>query len=488
MARDAASQQTAGEKCGLRPTASELGEFRDLIQQLTGLHFDDWRLGALETALLARMSMEGARDAQSYLRMLTDSAHRADELGELLNQLTVNETYFFRYPAQFDFLRQCALPTLLEKRRREGAPVRIWSAGCSTGEEPYSIAMAALDVLGPASADRVEIFGTDVSSAALGAAREVEYRERSLRLLDAACRARHFQQLPEGRFALCDGVRRMVLFSQSSVLDDACKALASWDIIFCRNVLIYFTQEAVRKILDGFLQCLKDDGFLFVGHSEIVDRGIFVPCEREGIFVYQKMAGKPAGIPPTDGPAATVSPIPPVQPEAAVAARDDPEALFGEALDSFGREDYERCRRQLDRLLKQSPRHLRGTLLRANACLSLGEHDRSVQECNAALQIDPFASEACLLLGMNFRQLSRPELALAEMKKAAYISPESCVIQFHLAEAYRTCEMWDRARRAYRNALTLLPSADERDVRAYAGGFGKSALRTLCEQMLRDRN
>lgn len=482
-------------------TPSEIDAFRAVIEQLTGLHFDDWRLDTLEKSLLARMRANGTVRVRSYLDRLNDPQICAEELGALLNQITVNETCFFRYPAQFDFLRQHVLPALVEQHSDGREPVQIWSAGCSTGEEPYSIAMTALDVFGPAASRFVQISATDASSAALQAARRAEYSVKSLRLVDDANRDKYFRRVSENRFALCDAVRQMVLFRKSNLLDDARQRAASWDIVFCRNVLIYFASESAAEILDGLYHSLDLNGYLFVGHSEILKQSGFVACQPESVFAYQKGTERPRR-PLSAKHRETARSTPMVvardyesaRPHVCVSGtassvsqsrlEDAAETLYEEALASFECENYAQSRDQLDRLLESSPRHLPAMVLRANIYLNLGEHDRSVEECEVAIQLDPLASDTYLLLGMNFNKLAKPELAVLHLKKAAYISPDSAIVQFQLGEAYRTLKMWDDATRAYRNAISLFQSTSDSEIFAYSGGFGKSALEEMCEQMI----
>jgi len=493
--------QTNSNSPARRIAAPDVHAFRALIEQFTGLHFDDWRLDTLEKTLLARMCAKGISRVQGYLDLLRDPASRSDELSELLSQITVNETYFFRYPVQFDFLRQQVLPALVAQQRDRQVRVQIWSAGCSTGEEPYSIAMTAHDVFGSAASHLVQISATDVSSAALAIARRGEYSTKSLRLVNEANQNKYFRRVSENRFVVSDAIRQMVLFRKSSLLDDARRATDAWDVILCRNVLIYFASESAADILDGFYHRLNANGYLLVGHSEILKETPFISCQPEGVFAYQKLAGKPKRPmhaqqldAPRTRPTVAARDSAATSPQVA-ATRTAPsilespsenaaETLYEEALVSFDREDYARARDQLDRLLESSPRHLPATVLRANVYLNLGEHDRSVEECEMALQLDPFASEAHLLLGMNFQKLSKPELAALQLKKAAYILPDSAIVQFQLGEAYRALKMWNDASRAYRNALPLFQSTADREIRVYFGGFGKTALKAMCEQMI----
>jgi chemotaxis protein methyltransferase CheR len=462
------------------PTPAELDRFRQIIRQQTGLHFDDWRLDTLERALAARISATGLRPVSAYLGELECSEQRFEEISALLDQITVNETCFFRYPRQYDFLRDVAFLPLL--RRDFIGPLRIWSAGCSSGEEAYSIAITALETLGPSADQLVQIIASDVSSTALDAARRAEYSPKSLRLVGGGWQGKYFHPAAENRFLLCDQVRRMVLFRKSHLLDDVRQGHNLWDLIFCRNVLIYFAPDVVRCILDGFCQSLKENGCLLVGHSEVVEHRSLMPCQPAETFAYRKVGrqasagdGRPQGVTPTVMP-------PPRSHPAGEPPCVGPEGLFEVALAAFEHEEYLSAAHHLDSLLGSRPRDLRATLLRANLYLNLGHHDQSVRECEVALQIDGFSAEACLLLGMNFMRLAKPELAVTQLRKAAYIAPRSCAIQFHLGDAYRAAKMPRLAMRAYGNALSLAPSATEQEIRDYFGGFGKSTLETLCRQ------
>ncbi len=470
------------------PTPEELDVFRSLIRRFTGLDFDQWRLDTVERALTARMAATGVRQTRQYLDLLQQPARRAEEFAALLDQLTVNETYFFRYPIQFDFLRQTVLPEL--SRRRRGQPIRIWCAGCSTGEEPYSVAVTALDVFGPAAGQSVEVLATDVGAGALRVARQARYASKSLRLVDGLVRARYFRPVGSDQFVLCERARRLVVFRQSNLVDDAAGPPEVWDVIFCRNVLMYLARDSARHVVAGLRRCLKDDGYLFVGHADVLDLSEWTPCGPEGAFAFQPRRRSPAREPSTPQAAAADSATPepqPAAPSGPLAVETDlqnVEAVFQRAWQSFEREEFTEALQLLDQLLQRQPRHRAATLLRANTLLHLGQHDHSVRECQVVLQLDPFAFEAYLLLGLNFQRLRKPELAVSHLRKAAYLAPDSPVVQFHLAEAYRAAGKPSLARRAYANALSTLPLASERQLELYCGGFGRSAVKELCERHL----
>jgi chemotaxis protein methyltransferase CheR len=468
-----------------RPRPGELDQFRRVIQQHTGLHFDDWRLPTLERALWARMSANGIASIASYLKLLQGSEQRLEELSALLEQITVNETFFFRYPRQYDYLRETLFAPLHNQPRLKSAPLRIWSAGCASGEEAYSIAMVALDTLGPVSEQALQIIATDVSASSLAAAQQAEYSRRSLRLLDQACQARYFRRVADNRFLLVDDVRRLVLFRRSHLLDDVKLAVGSFDAIFCRNVLIYFTLDVVERVLDGLYHCLKEDGYLFVGHSEVVKHKGFSLCHLGDALVFQKAVAQPKT--PVREPIKVVSRAAAASSSNSVActgSRGASDDLFEAALEAFEREEYLHAKERLDHLLYSFPHHLGATLLRANASLNLGRHEQALKECEEALQLDSQSAEAHTLHGMSYLKLSQPALAVAALRKACYLAPKSCVVQLQLGHALRAEKMLGPAQRAFQSALALLPQASEPDLRRYLGGFSKPALEMLLKGMI----
>jgi chemotaxis protein methyltransferase CheR len=180
-----------------------------------------------------------------------------------------NETYFFREDFQLRTFSEEILPELRERKEKAGSrQLRIWSAGCSSGEEPYTLAMILLSQ--PWLQDwRVEIVGTDISQRVLQLARQGIYSESAFRTTDAASRQRFFSPDGSGKERICDEVRRLVTISHLNLFDTARVALLGrMDAIFCRNVIIYFDQPGKKKVVETFLQRLHPEGFLLLGHSE----------------------------------------------------------------------------------------------------------------------------------------------------------------------------------------------------------------------------
>ena len=215
---------------------------------------------------------------------------------QLVNQLTVNETYFLREDYQFDSLLTSVLPRVMADRRRLGrdGPIRIMSLPCSTGEEPYSIALRLLAEWPLIDDVDVEIHAGDIDSAVLASARNGVYGSRSLQRVPLAWRERYFQPVDDDRYQVNRTIRDAVTFSKVNVCDTAqMSAYADFDAIFCRNVLIYFDPLSCRRAAENLYGALRPGGYLFLGHSESMSRisPIFNPVRLPEGIAYQRSTG-----------------------------------------------------------------------------------------------------------------------------------------------------------------------------------------------------
>ncbi|BCA80014.1 protein-glutamate O-methyltransferase CheR [Desulfuromonas sp. AOP6] len=251
--------------------AMSMDEFqliRDFVYHYCGLNFSEDSKYLLEKRLAKRLQhlqLESFRDYYYYLRYNKD---KDQELTELIDLLTTNETYFFREDFQLKTLTEEILPEIVrQKEKDKDRRIRIWSAGCSSGEEPYTIAMLLLD--NPLLADfQVDIIGTDISQRVLQLARKGVYGTSSFRATPPGYQERFFAAA-DGKFRVNDRVRNLVTVSHLNLFDAPRVALLGrMDIIFCRNVIIYFDMAAKKKVVDSFFQRLRPGGFLLLGHSE----------------------------------------------------------------------------------------------------------------------------------------------------------------------------------------------------------------------------
>lgn len=268
---------------------AELKLLTDLIQERFGLMFSGIRLEILESRLrprLRELRLATLREYYQYLRFHPD---REREFARLPAMVTNNETYFFRETHQFDLLIRHVIPERRPLLR--GRPLRLLSAGCSSGEEPYSLSIALHNAALPLAGLPWEIDACDLNPERIGRAHEALYADSSLRACDEDARRRYFTQEPGG-FRLKDRYRRGVRFFHTNLLaPNGALGWAIYDAILCRNLLIYFSEEAFADAIRLFARCLAPGGYLFLGHSEsLLDRkSPFAPAMLGGAVVYRKL-------------------------------------------------------------------------------------------------------------------------------------------------------------------------------------------------------
>lgn len=242
---------------------------RDFVYQHCGLHFTEDSKYLLEKRLGKRLQELNLKTFKDYYYFLRYNPNKEQELSEVVDQLTTNETYFYREDFQLRAFIEEILPEIRQRKEAEGKKhLRIWSAGCSSGEEPYTIATL---LLGQPWIDswRVEIVGTDISQRVLQIARQGVYGEASFRNTDPLQRDRFFTTTEDGKSRVRDEVKSLVSISHLNLFDSARIALLGrMDVIFCRNVIIYFDRPGKKKVIESFFQRLVPGGYLLLGHSE----------------------------------------------------------------------------------------------------------------------------------------------------------------------------------------------------------------------------
>lgn len=280
------------------PTAEEYEALCTLLRERTGLSFTEGKRYYVERRLAERMGAVGTRGVREYLNLLRFQAS-GEELQHLVDRMTVNETYFFRERYQLDCLVNAVLAEVV-RGRPPGERVRIWSAGCSTGEEPYSLAITLLERWPRVDDYEIELSACDIDSRVLARAREGVYEERSLQHVTPALREKYFTPDGPGRWRIVDELRDSVDFAHVNLMaPEQVRAYRGIDVIFCRNLLIYFDDFGRREVAALFYEALAPGGFVFLGHSESMSRmsSLFVPRRFPDAIVYQKPAGPGGGKP-----------------------------------------------------------------------------------------------------------------------------------------------------------------------------------------------
>jgi len=241
---------------------------RDLIYDYCGIFFSEDNSYIVHRRLQPRLEALALVDFAEYYRYLRscDPQARKQELEEIVDRVTTNETYFFRESYQLTAFRDEILPELYDKRPR-GKRLSVWSAGCASGEEAYTIAILIQETALFDDWD-VRVFGSDISRRVLATARKGAYGRSSFRATDERLQRRYFREI-EGKHQVRDDVRSLVSFGQINLIDEPMMALVGdVDVIFCRNVLIYFDQASRKRVIDILYRKLARGGYLLLGHSE----------------------------------------------------------------------------------------------------------------------------------------------------------------------------------------------------------------------------
>ncbi len=239
---------------------------REAIYRRTGIWFGDSSKYLLQKRLSPRARELNFESFQKYYYFLQYDPRADSEFDEIYDLVTTKETYFFREPSQLTAFVEEIVPDILS--RKGVKKIRVWSAGCSTGEEPYSIAMSLQEAR---YFDRVafEIFASDISQQVLVRARKGQYRETAFRATDPNIRDKYFTRQDDGSWRIHDDVRNRVSFGRLNLYDEPRVSLLGYvDVIFCRNVIIYFDDVSKRMVINSFYNRLVDGGYLLLGHSE----------------------------------------------------------------------------------------------------------------------------------------------------------------------------------------------------------------------------
>ncbi len=254
-----------------RTMSAELfARLRDFIYEQCGIYFAESKKYLLEARLSRRLAALQIKTYREYLRYASASVNTRTELPALFDAITINETYFFRNPPQFNALETIILPEIIAQRRKKGVKtIRLWSAACSSGEEPYTMAMLILEKIKPRYPDmKFEIIGNDINTKVLQRARVGVYKEYSIRNMPKHYLLKYFSQ-EKDKYILNQNVRDLVRFISLNLYDArAMRSMINFDVIFCCNVLIYFDARSKQQVISNLYNSLGEMSYLFIGYSE----------------------------------------------------------------------------------------------------------------------------------------------------------------------------------------------------------------------------
>ena len=533
--------------------------FRDLVLERSGLYFPEKKKTSLEAGLLKALTVstldftKEGNNLDAYYNLLRDKNDPAGnaEMERLIHTLTIGETHFFRDEAQFDALAAQVLPAIIDRKRTAAAvdpkiqpQLRIWSAGCATGEEPFSLAILLKELLPDIDRWHILILATDINQDSLACARQGLYSEWSFRETRAkALRPRFFSYVPAtksgsgvGRYRLRNDIRPMVTFALLNLVEDDYPAIhnntVSMDLILCRNVTIYFTEEATRQIVQRFYEVLVEGGWLVVGHSEpspVVYRAFQTrtfsntllyqktnkseqwPADRESnpvalewldrtddldsqhpedpsslTFNNQRLDPPPNGtstssISTASSPPVSVNSQPVHLTTASPQSSMDPYELAGLLLSKgYVKEAIDKLHRKLIDDPNFAPAHS----LLGRAYANMGRWADAEHWCQKALEIDRLLAEPYYILGLVYQHEDQHEPAISMLKKAVYLDRQAPLPHFNLAMLYKKLGQSKKAERAFQNALSTLEKYPPDTIIPDSGGATAKHLTEIVQRIL----
>ncbi len=488
---------------------ADVEAFRRLIAQLTGIQFEEAKLGFLGEVLRRRVAAEGCSQA-AYLKKL---AHHPSQalLGDLAQEITVGETYFFRHTDQFHAFAEVALADRLRLRSAH-KHLRVLSAGCSSGEEAYSLAVLIHGAL-PDPAWKVSIRAVDINPAVLQKARLARYSNWAFRETPSELQNQWFQQ--EGReFLLNETARAAVTFEEKNLAceDPDLWAPESYDIVFCRNVLMYFSTENARALVARIWQSLARGGYLFLGHAETL-RGLsqdFHLCHSHESFYYQRReAQDPVArdmAPQNGGALVQGQPLLALVQGAdtwvdvigraaerihALSRRPDlPKGTaesgwdLGQSLDLLQKERFSEALDRVSGFPPESAQDPDVLLLKAVLLSHSSQFAAAEETCRKLLALDELNAGAHFVLALCREGVGDRAGAAEYDKTAIYLDPGFAMPRLHLGLLAKRMGDKEMSRRELGQALLLFQGEDSSRLLLFGGGFGREALLSLCKTEL----
>jgi chemotaxis protein methyltransferase CheR len=452
-------------------SSSLLAELSRRIEAWTGLFFPPERWADLERKLHAAAPALGCVDAEACARLLATSSPPKPQLDLLATHLTVGETYFFREPRSFEALEHHILPALLFERRGVDQRLRFWSAACCTGEEPYSIAMLLHRAIPDLASWKTKILATDISPRFLHKAAEGVYGQWSFRNAPPAIQTQYFRQTPTGQYAIRAFIKNMVDFSQLNLVEDVYPSpenrTVGIDVTFCRNVLIYFTAERIRRILAQLYCSLNEGGWLIVSPVEtaFVMDSPFTAVQLPGVTLFRRETDER-----TVRPACILTAAPPSDEPFHAPASLAPHADTRRENSTFTKSDYSTTappvRRAPENRSTETPTSpsLRSAYERARALYACGQYAETIHTLEAAcgeenlrLSEEPLREHVMMLLARAYANQGRLPQALAWCEQALAVNKVDPNLYYLHATILLECGREAEARLSLTHALHLDP-------------------------------
>jgi chemotaxis protein methyltransferase CheR len=491
---------------------SPLGEF---VAARMGLHFPKERWRDLTRGIHSAAQEFDFKDAESCARWLLSSPLTRDQIKTLARHLTIGETYFFREEKALEAITGHILPDLISSRRDSEQRLRIWSAGCSTGEEAYSIAILLDKLFADVKCWQLTILATDINPRALQKASAGVYGEWSFRGTPAWVKENYFERKKGDRYEILPRIKRMVKFSHLNLATDAYPSLLSntnaMDIILCRNVLMYFTREQARKVVNKFFLALLAGGWLVVNPSELSTElfSAFTSVNFPGAILYQKGNAEPhlktvfdgglenepaisaqpflgltAGTERADAPSYESSRTSSLEIEARRETPASSSNLYAEAFVFYEQGRYQAATEMLQELISSGQANIAAYALLARAYANQGQLVEALEWCEKAIAVDKTDARSHYLRAIILQELNQSAEATGSLRRALFLDQHFVLAHFALGNLTRQQGKHKESERHLVNALALLRAYSQEDILPESEGMTAGRLSEIIRQMM----
>lgn len=486
-------------------------DFITLIAKQTGIEIREQNYVAMGDNIYSRMKELKILTPQSYYDLLTSETPEAEEEWQKFICLITNrESYFFRDKGQFSLLRQTILPDLIRRNQRIKS-LRFCSAGCSTGQEPYSLAILLKELIPDIENWNILILGVDINRESLSQAKKAVYNTWSFRQVENDIKQKYFKN-SAGYYQLSDDIRNLVKYRQVNLVRDQIPhpeiELYDMDLIICRNVFIYFTENAINQVVEKFFNTLKPNGYLITGHAELNNTQVkaFQTKLFSESIIYQRRSGqyshaftnttssesfKPQTPLPSIQteekqnlstttnqkyslsnntsnsytfhqsvnnytPKKYTSIQQPLKTENIAEKKEKDNDILQEIEQLVSHKSYYLAQRKLEQVLKQFPQHFKATYLMAELEANLGKYESAQKWCQKAFSLDNLQVKPYLLLAQIEEENGNLEAAKNALKKVIYLEPTSFIAYLNLSTLYQQEGDLKRSKKMRQSALKIL--------------------------------
>jgi chemotaxis protein methyltransferase CheR len=456
---------------------SQLSEF---IAARMGLHFPQERWGDLErNVVLAAREFEFT-DTEAFIRWLVTAAINTEQMEILTSHLTVNETYFWREPEVFNALIENILPEIIKRKSGDEKRLRIWSAGCSTGEEPYSLSIALHRAIPAINDWNITILATDINPRILKKAAAGVYGEWSFRNAPAWLKEKYFCRRPDGKHEINSDIKKTVIFAYLNLAEDIYPTPVNntnaMDIIFCRNVLMYFVPSRGKKAAHNLYKSLVDGGYLMVSACELsqIQFPQFSAVNFPGAIVYRKDRQNFEPAVPLDF-SITVEPFQntDIQPKSEDEKSESSKDTEKEALGLYEQGEYAQVVKTLDETPNIS------VTLAVRALANEGKLSEALTLCEKAIIKEKLNPILHFLRAAILQELNREDEAIASLKRALYLDQNLILAHFTLGNLMLRQGNIQNTKKYFSNALSLLDTLKQDDILPESDGLTAGRFREI---------